>query len=315
MSIRKTAVAVKLAAAALAVAGLVGTGWAQSVVPGLISGGSSYPGDKTMGVVYNIVKEAKMAITANNPKKDNILGRDPAITEVSGSKNGNLGLIQVTTNSTGWDILLATDNGGQLMKGTKTAGDITQKWDNSCTCLKPDTAWTITGVPLKYGGGSPTPVQLKVAIGMLDNVNGTTKVLKGIPTQDVTTSYAAAIVADGKLTASKVVVANPTQTPVSFIETLQALPTSPAGIADLTVGGVKVMGNTNAPAAGFGPTSYEYTGDNAIKRDGSEWFFVNVGIPVTDAGTFVASPTGNKISGNEDGDYKETFTFTLKALF
>jgi len=294
----------KLAAAALAVAGVVGTASAQSPFDP-INAADAYPGTATMGVGYEIIREAKIVVTAKNPKKADIWDVDPKKTEVSGPLNGNLGQIQVTTNSTGWDVLLSTDNGGRLRAGTRTAGTITSVWDNGCMCIKPDTQWTVTGVNLKYSDNSEVP--LKVAIGMLDNINGTTKVLKGIPSQDVgPAAYAAAEVDDDKLKVSNVLT-----TPVSFIETLSGITVTEIGDG-LRVGGVKAKGTAvgTATQMGFGETGPEYyPAASGVKRDGSEWFFVNVGIDSKKSGGT------EKISGNAEGNYTETFTFTLKALF
>jgi hypothetical protein len=314
MSISKTAV--RLSAAALVVAGGMGTVWAASPT---LTNAVEEPGDHVMGVSYEVKKEAIIEVTANNPKDDAILNVVPTVTEVSGPKNGNLGIVRVKTNSPGWDVTFTTANGGKLAVGTKTPV-YTSRWDMGCMCLKVDTSYNVTGKTyLAYSDAGTDHAQLNVAIGMLDNVNGTTKVLKGVASLHVGgVAYPAAPVAAAKLTSSAstdATGATISATSVSFIDVLSDASTGigqgVTEVVPLTVGGVEVTASTEAQAKGFGPTATEYPATNYVPRDGYEYFFINVGLPSKKTVSSVDYPIG----GNPDGVYEEEFKFTLKAIF
>jgi len=297
-----TKVSVRLAVAALAVAGV----WAASGEHvGAVVDGDPFLGTTTMSVLYEVKRDGKLEVTANNPA--NILDVDPTKTVASGTQNGNLGLLKVTTTSTGWDVVMTTEYGG-LLKGGKKTGIANSVWDMGCMCSKPtgDTTWVADGeqVALKYTNISDKTdqidAQLKVAIGMLDNVNKTTKVLKGLASQQVAgNAYAIPLVNATDLKGS-----TGDDTPISFVKVLQKTPSADK----LTVGGVTVE---KAMDLGFGPTATGYTGPNAITTDGSEWFFVNVGLP----SSYTSGSETYKLIGNAAAKYTETFTFKLIADF
>jgi hypothetical protein len=328
MSISKTVV--KLAAAALVVAGGVGTVWAQSTVAPDLSGvGGSCVNCKQaangLTASYEVVKKWNIETIPGNATDAGLFiatANDVTVSDVggTGTKNGNLGIVSVETNSSGWDVKFTTANGGKLAKGTKKMGQ-EDRFDLGCMCIKPvDTGWVYGNKDyLKYKTTSPTNAVLNVGIGLYDKINGTTYVLKGLATGASNTSYPAALVDPADIVASQTTNADgsATTSPVS-VSLYEALNNDGSGAGTalggagattlrgaLQIGGVAVSGG----AAGFGPTDTELTtgGGAVIPTDGKEYFFINVGLLKTSGGA--------QLGGNEEGTYEETFTFTLVADF
>jgi hypothetical protein len=317
---KKYGFGLKLAVAAVAVAGVLGTVWAAT--PSFLAPNASNSKAATVNMTtsYEVVKEWTIDIENRNPKDKDILNRVATATEVSGPKNGNLGIVKIKTNSPGWDVVFKTENGGKLAKGVKSP-TYTTRWEMSCMCVVTDTTYTITGkTNLKYTGTGTPDAQLTVAIGMLDNINNT-RLLKGIATQQVPASGYSATPVGAVLLDNSMDVINPSTgavttaaTPVSFINVLSDATNGVGNIGattPLTVGGVEVAtATTGAQVVGFGPTDTQYSGANAVPKDDWEYFFINVGLAEQGTGTGVG-----KLGGNEEGVYEETFSFTLVAIF
>jgi len=292
--------------------------WAATpTIPGT---NNTKPADETMTASYEVVKKWDIEVIPNNPKDAEILDFPVLVTDVggAGSKNGNLGLVRVETNSPGWDVTFTTANGGKLAFGSKTMGKA-PSFDLGCMCIVDKDTGYVYGAKeyLKYLDASTTPAQLKVGIGLYDKVNGTTFILKGIATQQVSAAYNAAAVDAAKLTGSATTDVNgdpitPAIGPVSIVDVLTTATTGLIGVGTplLTVGGVTIEALT-AGATGFGPTNTPYTGTNAVPTDDSEYFFINVRLPSKLGDVSSGEPLG----GNTEGVYEETFSFTLKAAF
>jgi len=337
---KKYGFGVKLAAAALVVAGVVGTTWAQATQPpptplwnnSPVVSPTAFGGTATqqMRASYEIKKEAEIQVTSLNPTKDDFL---LDATKSNYTDNGNLGWLRVKTNSPGWDVAFVTNFGGKLAASNKTL-DSTQSgydfatgkptWDYFYTYDAPEfltyaTGGTTTDADgILAGNTDPDTVQLVVAVGMSEIVNNGVKALKGIKYGQQTTPYPTPKVPQAKLKASQMKERNGTDvTPnatapgigvaVSFAEVLTTTGTgvpASANATKITVGGVEVkQGGTIT--GGFGPTNIPNVATNP-DADGWEYFYVNVGLPKI---------TGKSIGKNVDGVYEETFTFTLLASF
>jgi len=338
MSISKTVV--KLAAAALVVAGGMGTVWAANSVMDKGASTVKEGGDNnaSMKMTYAIEQTAVIEVTSKNPTNEQFVGFDADGSSLDGAdgKNGNLGEVRVKTNSRGWDVTFTTVNGGQLAKTNDTI--------MSQQAMKPgifppqyyDSSWTVHRNPayLLYDnsysgttnlqnltGPARKAVQVSVGIGMLEKISGA-KYLKGFANKLNAAAYATPLVPPGDLKNSQTLNENGSvntgAVPVSFVEVLSTAASSPGLTAAQTaitdadrkikVGG-RVVGSaaTETGTLGFGPTNSPITIPNIPNKDDDyEYFYVNVGLP--DANV-------DYIFGNNPGDYSETFTFTLLANF
>jgi len=333
MSISKTVV--KLAAAALVVAGGVGTVWAASgVTENCVAGAGNNCKQATNGLTtsYEVIKLWNIEVTPGNAKDDGLFlatAADVTATDVGGTatKNGNLGIVSVETNSTGWDVKFTTANGGRLAKGTKTP-HMEDQFDIGCMCINQvQNGWDYGNKDyLKYRTSIPTDAVLSVGIGLYDKVNGTTYVLKGLATGAATAAYSAALVDPADIITSRTT--NADGTPAGSIRSVslyEALNNDGSGTGGVALGGATATGTTLRGALkiggvavsaggtnGFGPTDTPLkNGSNTvIPTDNKEHFFINVGFPKLSGGA-----TGDPLGGNEEGTYEETFTFTLVANF
>jgi len=338
MSISKTVV--KLAAAALVVAGGVGTVWAQATPVPNTSATIKAGGDvaASMSATYTVEQTAEIAVTPNNPTSEKFIGFDADASSLDGAdgSNGNLGTVRVKTNSRGWDVTFTTVNGGKLAM-TEVKYDTTKvlipgkfppEYRDSIgskygtpkyLCYIANSGLT-DGIGMKPGAttSDADTAELMVGVGMLERVGGV-NYLKGYP-NGLSAKYATPLVTYANLRATQTLDATGTAivagsiTPASFAKivgngtAISATQTALGAGREMKVGGV-VVGATAGQTglAGFGPTNTALSGlPGVTKSDDSEYFYVNVGIP---------SANELKMSGNTKGDYTETFTFTLLANF
>jgi hypothetical protein len=336
----RTSSVVKLAVAALAVAGVVGTVWAGVSVMDKGAATITEGGDNaaSMKMTYTIEQTAVIEVTSKNPTSEQFVGFDADGSSLDGQdgKNGNLGEVRVKTNSRGWDVTFTTVNGGKLA--------VTNDTIMSQQAMKPgifppqyyDSSWTVHRNPAyllydnTYAGTAnvqnltnPTrkAVQVSVGIGMLEKISGA-KYLKGFANNLNAAAYATPLVPASDLDASQTLLengsTNTSAVSVSFVEVLSTAASSPgltaaqAAITDsdrkIKVGGRELgTGATSTSTLGFGPTNSPITIPNIPKKDDDyEYFYVNVGLPEANV---------DYILGNKKGDYSETFTFTLLANF
>jgi hypothetical protein len=279
-----------------------------------------------MKASYEIKREAEIEVVSLDPTQDDFLDDATVSTYVN---NGNLGTVRVKTNSTGWDVAFVTSFGGKLATVEKTLDSTQSGYDFAAgkptfdyfynygtpQCLT-YTSTTATGGAaidgLIKGGTEKDTVQLVVAIGMSEKVDGGVLAQKGLKLGQAAVPYNASKVTESQLTSSQSTSATGAAqagTAVSFASILTTATTGvPASTTTIpiTCGGRTVVAGTPLTTPkGFGPTNAQNIKDNP-DSDGSEYFYVNVGLPT-------ARKSG--IGGNIDGVYEETFTFTLVANF
>ncbi|MDR2693938.1 MAG: hypothetical protein LBB74_06960 [Chitinispirillales bacterium] len=311
----------KLAAAALAVAGVVGMAGAQTFAT---SGGTG-----KMGVTFTVAKKAELTCTGKNLTKEELLAANAFDSGLAKINPGNLGTIKVATNAFSWSIEMTTENGGRLVyrKGGKpgkptcsniNAWDATKCDDVGGWAVGADTGGTTdtlkytttsasaSGV-IKDGGTGKDHVQLEVSIGIaflgsqLDAGAGqSTLYAIGAPSNYTTAAPVA--INDLEKTGTMLSTASPA-VPVKFHDLLgkhyDKWDSPPASYVSLngqywnTNSGNIASNGFNAPNHSKGPKDEQY-------------FFVNVGLNQT---------AKDKIGGNKDGAYKETFTFELVGNF
>jgi len=109
MSISKTVV--RLSAAAIVVAGGAGMVWAATVVTGA---GDPIPAAASAKVSYLIDNKAAIEVTPSGLADDALIFDVDDNNLINVNTFGNLGRIRVKTNSTAWDVVMKTDNGGRL---------------------------------------------------------------------------------------------------------------------------------------------------------------------------------------------------------
>ncbi|GBU20157.1 hypothetical protein R80B4_00032 [Fibrobacteres bacterium R8-0-B4] len=343
MSISKTAV--KLAAAALAVAGVTGAVWAQTspVTAASVSQGK-------MVATFTVGGSSEIECIPKNPTEDVLLATD--VTKPELADPGTLGQVVVRTNSTAWDVSMTTNYGGRLVKtSSKTyvppVCDAPDPFDPS-GCLgnmvAQDSAdGSVTDVLVYSTTGTATgpgvitstildTVQLEVAIGLAklgDEIapgspSATGNVYSfGAPTDYNTLSYLAPVkVLNTALTGSRTLKINaseaspPTTVGIGFAAVLGAATAygdaSNVGAYSTqytATGGGSAgrawTGTGGIFTSGFGTPKYKAT-NAAGKTVGQEYFFINVG--------FLPTLT-QKIGNNVKGDYQETFIFDLVSAF
>jgi hypothetical protein len=308
----------KLAVAALAVAGVVGTAVAAPPTTGKTASAD-------MTATFKIETLAEIEATAYAGLTNAVLLATNAATSTStiagntfGQAPGTLGTIMVRTNANNWDVQLRTNNGGGLMDITKSVlvpGTCAtyDAW-GQCQTYNPDTysdapylIYNTTGNSDAAGvingtTSGPDTVQLEVAVGM-----ARTGASLGSPAALANELFALGgpgdpaapvLIPFNNLKASKV-----NTTPVS-LATLIAGTTAYTGATGVPAGIPTATNRLWADIATNGFTVPDYPLDAAHQDE--EYFFINVGINQALKGT---------IGGNDEGEYSEVFTFTLVASF
>lgn len=121
MSIRTTVV--RMAVAAVAVAGVLAAVWAQAspitTAPSadVLATVGKKPTDGTMLLSYTVESIAKMEVKNENLSGDALASYDA---KTAGTAGGNAGTIKITTNYPNWDVEMRTNNGGVLRIPGKT---------------------------------------------------------------------------------------------------------------------------------------------------------------------------------------------------
>jgi hypothetical protein len=307
MSIRKTVVAVKLAAAALAVAGMVGTVWAALPTGPVVA-------SDVMKVTLTSPPEGTIKCTSKNPKNAEVVGFD--VREFKDLGAGNLGRIRVTASSSSWDISMKTQWGGKLATATEQKGAPklqlninTGKYDTlgyEPSTFSNETFLYYNGkigtllvsytdsIGFRSGTGTNDTVQLAVSIGILDSAGGAVGFIpKGVRNA---IRVSPTVIWPSLLQKSRV----DGGTGVSFATALGDDPQYAGGVGkDITVGTEGGNGRLVGTAAtkGFGVATT------------AEFFYINVGIPSALSGFINSGATTQKL------EYSETFTFELVASF
>jgi len=315
----KKAVAKLAAAAVLVAGGVVGTAWAQTSPVTDALGGECNDGADCSGkmyVRYNVDYQAEIEIGGKaDISREDFETFDITATKTMGPEVGNLGWVRVKTNSTAWDVVLTTKNGGRLSKDQYTPNPSTQHWDMGCMCMVDDPAdSTLAGsVYLKYntmsGPASGTQaaedgkityddatndeVQLMVKIGMIEPYNGSF-----FPKGSTTSGQVAQ---PTKITATSLLGSGGSSPTAISLAALLGGDAATNSFAQKTFGTsatqLKVGNRTieDAETSGF-----DATGAN------SEYFYVDVGLNQS---------LMDKLAGNEKGEYTEEFIFTLTAQY
>jgi hypothetical protein len=319
MSIGKTMA--RVAVAAVAVAGVAGMAWAQTL-PGTTTGLTG-----TMSATYSVVQIAEFEVSPNNPTEDNlVIPAGKAIDDALAVTDivGNLGTIRVKTNSGGWDVRMTTDNGGRMLnKANVSCVEVPtfDGWGNENGTRDSCGVAAATDYLRVANGGSPAPVRLSAAIGVakqgkaLGNVAAPTKLYplledlsgSGAPT------FAQPVDVSAKMTNSEVGIGGHLH--ISFAEEIgggydgggaydQSGNTYGQGIYGTTV--PTTLGTWGSiETGGFPKPGIDGAGVFANVDPLEEYFYVQVGIP---------NATYLDLAGNK-GTYTETFNFELFANF
>jgi len=341
---KKYGFGVKLAVAAVAVAGVAIVAWAG--LPGTSTGQTG-----TMAVGFPVQNIAAIECTAKDPDKETLLETN-AESDATGQNPGTLGTIKVTTNSNGWDIWMTTANGGRLRYNAGGRDSATcaapDPWDAS-KCKTPGPTLTVGGVDefLTYidaARGSGTgpgiihdgvaasathipkdTVQLQVAIGVAYlgsqlNASANANTIYGLGAPGSYTD--AALVPNTALETSG---ASYGSRPATSPTPLAALPIKFAPLLGAHYGSIAALSGTDYEKLAGRGWDGSAVGTQYVKTDGfaapahkdlasptnpkhvdEQYFFVNVGILPSEK---------DAIGGNVNGTYTETFTFDLIANF
>jgi len=320
----------KLAAAALAAAGVAGTAGAQP-----LNGIDPNGGTVNMSVGYEVQTLAQIFATPNARLTNETLLTIPvnafsAIGNTRGEGPGTLGTIRVLTNSANWDVKMRTANGGRLIdaSGATTKQGACNTWDAwgvVCQTWFPDTI--IGGEYLTYfssgtssasgiiQGASRDTVRLQVAVGLANlgavlssGANATSVYALGAPAAPIPPVE----VAHTALDISNVAAGAATG-PISLAATIAGNGAYIGAAAALTPTMTQFSGRDWSDIASDGFNVPNYTNDFSsptppavLTHKNEEYFFVNVAIETTNNG-----PLG----GNKGGNYTETFYFDLVASF
>jgi hypothetical protein len=300
---KKYGFGVKLAVAALAVAGVVGT--ASAALPS----GTTEAEKGMMKASYSVNQITELEATGKNLADEGLKLTSAGVNATPTANNfGNLGTIRVRTNSTRWDINMTTDNGGKMLDETSVECDEVDDldvWGNKTGSHK-DCSGS-TPIYLKYdNSGTPVNVVLSAAIGVAK-----TGYRLG-NTAAPTTLYPMADVTSTPVFIAPVVVTLPgseatSGSPISFAETL-----GHAGDAATTWGTFNngIYGGASGGDDEWGTIEtdgFPTPKGNASPELNEEFFYVNVGIP---------EAMFNALSGNKNKKtFTETFYFELVANF
>jgi hypothetical protein len=292
----------KLAVAAAAVAGVVGTVWAA------LPSGTTEAAKVNMKASYYVNQLAELEATGKDIK-DGDLRLAAAINAVPTATNfGSLGTIRVRTNSTRWDVKMTTDNGGKMLDETSVECvdvDDLDVWGN-VTGQHKDCSGS-TPVYLKYdNSGTPANVVLSAAIGVAKTgyrLGNTAAPATLYPMADVsgTPTFIAPV------TVSLVGSEDNGGTAISFAETIGGGYDGSAPAGTFTNG---IYGGAAAGVDAWGTIEtdgFPTPTGNASPDLNEEFFYVNVGIPAT---------MFDALSGNTNKKtFTETFYFELVASF
>jgi hypothetical protein len=319
MSIGKRGLA-KLAAAAVAVAGVLGVTWGQ--LPNVATGAL------TVNMTASMVVENVNEIHAE-AYPDPLINPYNVAAAPNARNPGNFGKIWVKTTAGRWDIKMSTENGGRMKYtvGSSTRNECVTNWDGSQRCedvtiggtnnylvYGPNSGISGNGVKVGCSGvddaddcteGTMTPdtVILDVAIGMAKDgkaLGVATGTLYAIDGPATTQQIPAQIEVNDILGSKKD--ASTTVGEISFAQILgnhysQKAPNAPTG---------------GAPSFAHGPNGASGKAWSQVASDGfprpatdqTEYFYINVGISPTNSG---------KLNTLVNGEYTETFYFDLYA--
>jgi len=340
---KKYGFGVKLAVAALAVAGVMGVVVALPTV----GTGESVDGTAEMSVGFDVQTLASIFATPNANLTNEVLldtttirtaiNSTSAIGSVRGEGPGTLGTIRVLTNASNWDVQMRTKNGGRLVdesgattKPGNCAANGWDAWGVICNSYDPDTI--IGGQVLTYSssvgpgatgsgkiGGSAAgvrdTVRLQVAVGLANlgavlssGANASSIYALGAPAAPIAPVEIPHTALDGTR-----VNAGASSGPISLAETIagNAAYKAAAALLSPTVTGFSGRPFTQIETDGFAAPNYTNdfsspTPPAVLTHKNEEYFFVNVGIDTKTNGT---------LGGNKGGNYKETFYFDLVASF
>jgi len=321
----------KLAAAAAAVAGVVGTVSAQPP--------AGEPNQSAnMSVGFEVQTLAQIYATPNARLTNEVLLNTPitetsAIGSVRGEGPGTLGTIRVLTNASNWDVKMRTRSGGRLVDDSNARIGVGKcatwdAWGVVCTGNDPDTiiggeyltyfsknGSTVSG---KIGGATsadPDTVRLQVAVGLANlgavlssGANATSVYALGAPGAAIPpvevphTALDASNVAAGAATG-----------PISLAATIAGNGAYTTAAAGLSPPMTQFSGRDWSVIASDGFNVPNYTNDFSsptppavLTHKNEEYFFINAAIETT---------TNGPLGGNKGGTYSETFYFDLVASF
>jgi hypothetical protein len=327
---KKYGFGLKLAVAALAVAGVVGI--AVAAPP---TGDPNKTAQLIVGyevvVLAEITTEPFAGLNADILKSTDAKSVVSATGSIQGAAPGTLGTVKVKTNASNWDVKMRTKNGGRLIDETTAVPDTgpcpTDSW-GQCTGIGTITfadAEVLTYVPgtsstgqgIKQGtSGKPDTVLLEVAIG----VANLGKALNA-PTALQNTLFALGgpsapvepvLIGSTDLLASNVI-AGATGA-ISFADSISdgtsgkaSAPkySAAATTANAADTGISERKWSDIKSDGFGVPTHAKCSDTDECRN-EEYFFVNVGIN---------QGFKQKIGSNKGGTYTETLYFDLVASF
>jgi len=344
ISIRKAVV--KLSAAAAVVAGgAVGTGWATSPVTGAFVTESA---DASMKTSVTIENKAVIEVIPNNPTDDALDYSVTDFSKINVNTFGNLGRIRVKTNSTAWDVVMTSDNGGRLKNSKYETGENVCQTNvfgepYNCTwvsaggaeyltfasltnAVAPDYATTsgviLGGADDGSGGAVKTPdtVLLRLAIGVAKSgkANGGGASATIYPMLDMTgagTVESPIVLVNADILKTKKVVSGGYVYGTTVHEDLSFAEKIGGGYATT---GTPPSGKFSLGIDGKSPTGRTWavigaTGGFPAPQGNDvadeEYFYVNVGIDPTVKATKLG------FGGNKEGPYEETFYFELHAKF
>ncbi|GBU20152.1 hypothetical protein R80B4_00027 [Fibrobacteres bacterium R8-0-B4] len=306
---KKYGFGVKLAAAALAVAGVAGI--TTAALPTVIVVGQAQT------LTASVVVENIAELTATkNAGADLIRGYD-AYQKPDLRDPGNFGTIKVRTNQGIWDVKMTTGHGGRLVfteDGKETIVCDTA-WDGSTSNCKPKTvggtdhyltykpsSGLTRGVIKAAVNTNPDTVLLDVAIGMAKDGEALGVAAGQLFTIDAPAG-ASEIIAPVQMDSTSLVDSNKPAKAISFAKLI--------GNSYKATGTAPATNSNSAPAFDVGPEGGgNATPWNKVETDGfpqpavnnTEYFYINVGI-LPDADKLIATKKG--------GTYEETFTFNL----
>jgi hypothetical protein len=303
----------KLAVAALAVAGVVGTAVAQPVT-------GTTQGIANMSAGITIQNIANIDVIPKNPAGEdlvftsaNAIDADPTIGTLA--KNfGNLGIVKVKTNSNKWDVGMTTQSGGRLLDsasvGCVKVPDI-DGWGNNLGTTH-DSCSTAGARYLRTGSSMDTVV-LDVAIGVaksgkaLGNSGAPATlypIISGL--SGGAPSFIAPVLIDqAKVIASDKSITGTPAVAISFAETIGTYGDTATTWGSAFSDGIYGAGSTGS--AEWGTIATEgFPAPKGNEQPQEEYFYVNVGMTEVD---YLA------LNGNQNGTYKEVFYFELFANF
>jgi len=309
----------RLAVAALTVAGVFGTVWAQSgakqdklQVKWLVEEKAD------IKTIQNLVDAAALGLTYKG--SDTILD--------VGVNPGNLGIVRVATNSSAWDVTMTTKYGGKLVY--MEASSPTQGGGGSCnngqgdpwnpgTCLSGGT-WQPAMTPgdmhsltVLNANGDIDTVKLEIGIGVADSgaylSTSATAKYYALGAPDTYNNFGATNIDATTLTSSGIY--DPvTGTQKSASGAGAAQPISFAEKIGAKGSGWTIPNTINSWIKGTSLSNLSTTKLFGQPTNETAYFFVNVCLVNK---TLATDPM--RLKGNKGGTYEEEFTFNLVADF